>query len=55
MDTNDQRYKGVFFINNTDYTNLGQIDVPFDKASEMHLNKIKHRKKTLEELQKRNK
>lgn len=50
-----QRYKGVFFIKNTDYANIDQIEVPFDKASEMHLNKIKHRKKTLEELQKRNK
>ena len=33
----------MFFIKNTDDANIGQIDVPFDKASEMHLNKIKHR------------
>lgn len=49
-----QRYKGVFFIKNTDCANIGQKEVPFDKASEMFLKKIKHRQKTIEELRKRN-
>jgi len=50
-----QRYKGVFFIKNTDCANIGQKEVPFDKALEMDIKIIKHRQKTIEELQKRNK
>ena len=48
-----QRYKGIFFIKNTDYNILDMKEISFDKDSDSFIMKIKQRQKKLEEIKKR--
>lgn len=48
-----QRYRGVFFIKDSKWDSSNNKELSFDKASDIHIRKIKQRQEKMEEIQKR--